>query len=78
MLVLTRKIGEEIRIGNDVVIRVCAIQGNRVKLGIDAPRTCRVRRSEMIAQSRARPGTTVERRDSAKSAAQPESYSSAK
>lgn len=47
MLVLTRKLSEEIRIGDDVVVKVLAINGNRVKLGIQAPPDVRIRRGEL-------------------------------
>ena len=47
MLVLSRKQGEEIVIGNDVHITVVSVQGNRVKLGITAPREIVVRRAEL-------------------------------
>lgn len=47
MLVLTRKPGEKIRIGEDIEITVISISGNRVKLGIDAPSEVGIRRSEV-------------------------------
>jgi carbon storage regulator len=47
MLILTRLPGEEIRIGPDIVIRVMAIKGNQVRLGIDAPRDIAVDREEI-------------------------------
>ena len=37
MLLLTRKLGENIRIGDDVKITIVEVKGNHVKLGIDAP-----------------------------------------
>lgn len=37
MLVLTRRVGERIRIGNDIEIMVVRVQGGAVRLGIDAP-----------------------------------------
>ena len=46
MLVLTRKIGEEIRIGDDITVKVTNVQGGRVKLGIDAPRSRRISRPD--------------------------------
>jgi carbon storage regulator len=46
-LVLTRKIGESIIIGDDVVVRVMAIQGGSVRLGIDAPPEVAVDREEI-------------------------------
>jgi len=47
MLVLTRKIGEQIVIGDDVCITVVAVQGDRVRLGITAPKDRRVDRREI-------------------------------
>lgn len=49
MLVLTRKEGEQIVVGNDVVITVVEIGRGRVKIGIQAPRTTVVDRSEVRA-----------------------------
>ena len=46
MLVLTRKVGEEIRIDDDILLKVTGVQGGRVKLGIDAPRHRRITRPE--------------------------------
>lgn len=47
MLVLSRKVGESICIGEDVVISVVKVSGNRVRLGISAPRNVDVLRSEL-------------------------------
>lgn len=47
MLVLSRKEGERLVIGDDVVITVTKISGNRITLGIDAPRDVRVTRGEL-------------------------------
>lgn len=44
MLVLARKTSETIHIGDDIVIKVIAIRGGQVKIGIDAPPGIRVRR----------------------------------
>ena len=49
MLVLSRKIGEEILIGDDVRLVVYRIHGNRVQIGIDAPRGIPVYRGELAA-----------------------------
>jgi len=38
MLILTRRIGEVLRIGDDVSITVLGVKGNQVRIGIDAPR----------------------------------------
>jgi carbon storage regulator CsrA len=47
MLVLKRKAGTEIIIGDEVVITVLSVQGNTVRLGISAPREVRIRRGEL-------------------------------
>lgn len=48
MLVLTRKYGEKIRIGDDITITVVEIGKSRVKLGIEAPAGHRILRSELV------------------------------
>jgi carbon storage regulator len=48
MLVLTRKIGERIVINEQIVLQVVAINGNRVRLGIQAPSGCRILREELL------------------------------
>ncbi len=47
MLVLSRKLDEVIRIGNDVEITVLAVKGNTVRIGIKAPREVKVLRAEL-------------------------------
>lgn len=47
MLVLTRKKGEEIRISDTITVVVVDIQGDRVRLGINAPRDVPVHREEV-------------------------------
>lgn len=47
MLVLTRKIGERIRIGDDITLVVTKMAGNRVTLGIEAPKEMRIVRGEL-------------------------------
>ena len=49
MLVLSRKPMERIQIGDNVFITVVEIRGNRVRIGIDAPRDLPVLRSELLA-----------------------------
>lgn len=48
MLVLTRKVGEEILIGDRINVKVIEISGNKVKLGIEAPAEMRIYREEII------------------------------
>ncbi|MFH1760524.1 MAG: carbon storage regulator CsrA [bacterium] len=47
MLVLTRKLGEVIRIGDDITVTVVELDGRNVKLGIQAPRSISVHREEV-------------------------------
>ncbi len=47
MLVLSRKAGEQLVIGDQIVITVQRIAGNRITLGIEAPREVRIRRGEL-------------------------------
>lgn len=47
MLVLTRRSGQAIRIGDDVVVRVLSAEGGQLRLGIEAPREVRVHREEV-------------------------------
>ena len=48
VLVLTRRPGERIHIGEDILLHVVRIQGGRVRIGIDAPAHCRVIRAELL------------------------------
>lgn len=50
MLVLSRKIGESILIGNNVTVEVRRVSRNRVALCIDAPQDVKIMRSEVIGQ----------------------------
>ncbi len=47
MLVLTRKVGETLRIGDEVKVTVLGIKGNQVRIGIDAPKNVPVHRQEV-------------------------------
>jgi carbon storage regulator len=47
MLVLSRKVGERIHVGDDVVLEIRRIAGNRVTLALDAPRHIRILRGEL-------------------------------
>ena len=48
MLVLTRRAGESIQIGDDVTVTVIAVNGDQIRVGIDAPRSLRVLRREVL------------------------------
>jgi carbon storage regulator len=47
MLVLSRKVGEEIRIDGQIKVRIVKISGNRVRIGIDAPDDVQIVRQEL-------------------------------
>ena len=53
MLILTRKIGETIILDGGIKITVSDIQGNHVKIGIDAPKEVKVYREEIIQRMKA-------------------------
>jgi carbon storage regulator len=48
MLVLSRKVGERIVIAGDIVVQVMAVNGGRVRLGIDAPASVGIWREECV------------------------------
>jgi carbon storage regulator len=56
MLVLTRKVGEQIVLGDDVRLTIVAIKGDRVRLGITAPKETVVDRKEIHERRIARQG----------------------
>ncbi|MEX0792916.1 MAG: carbon storage regulator [Pirellulaceae bacterium] len=50
MLVLSRKEGQDIVLGDNIVVRVMRTQGNRVQIGIEAPADVRITRGELAAK----------------------------
>jgi carbon storage regulator len=47
MLILTRRTGEKLVIGDNVVVTVLGVKGNQIRIGIDAPREVQVHREEI-------------------------------
>lgn len=47
MLVLTRKVGESLKIGDDIELKILSMDGEQIKLGIDAPREIAIHRKEV-------------------------------
>ena len=48
MLILTRRVGEALMIGDDVVINVLGVKGGQIRLGVDAPKEIPVHREEIF------------------------------
>ena len=50
MLILTRRVGESLKIGDDVTITVLSVRGHQVRIGIDAPKDVSVHHEEIYAK----------------------------
>ena len=48
MLILTRRVGETVMIGEEVTVTVLRVKGNQVRLGVNAPKTISVQREEIF------------------------------
>lgn len=48
MLILTRRVGEAVMIGDEVTVTVLRVKGNQVRLGVNAPKTVSVQREEIF------------------------------
>ena len=53
MLILTRRVGETVMIGDDVTITILGVKGNQVRVGINAPKSVAVHREEIYERIRA-------------------------
>ena len=47
MLILTRRVGESLIIGDDIVINILGVKGNQIRIGINAPKEISVHREEI-------------------------------
>ena len=61
MLILTRRVGETLMIGDDVTVIVLEVKGNQVRIGVNAPREVAVHREEIYDRIQCRGG--VEKND---------------
>lgn len=52
MLILTRRVGETLMIGDDVTVTVLGVKGNQVRIGVNAPRDVAVHREEIYERIR--------------------------
>jgi carbon storage regulator len=60
MLILTRRVGESLMIGDDVTITVLGVKGNQVRIGVDAPKEVAVHREEILNRIEAASGSAAE------------------
>jgi carbon storage regulator len=52
MLILTRRVGETVMIGNDVTVTILGVKGNQVRVGVNAPKNVAVHREEIYERIR--------------------------
>ena len=67
MLILTRRVGETLMIGNEVTVTVLGVKGNQVRIGVNAPKDVAVHREEIFERIKreedhdSRPGVPVDK-----------------
>ena len=67
MLILTRRVGEMLMIGDEVTVTVLGVKGNQIRIGVDAPKEVAVHREEIyqrIHQEVEQTGSTISRENS--------------
>jgi carbon storage regulator len=64
MLILTRRVGETVMIGNDVTVTVLGVKGNQVRVGVNAPKEVAVHREEIYERIKREEQTGVSTRRS--------------
>ena len=71
MLILTRRVGETVMIGDEVAVTVLRVKGNQVRLGVNAPKSISVQREEIFQRIK-REGDSTQNAGSAAESDQPE------
>ena len=59
MLILTRRVGETLMIGDDVTMTVLGVKGNQIRIGVNAPKNVSVHRLEIYQRIQAEKGTVT-------------------
>ena len=59
MLILTRRVGETVMIGDEVTVTVLGVKGNQVRIGVNAPKTVSVHREEIFQRIRGEAGNDL-------------------
>ncbi|MBU0500058.1 MAG: carbon storage regulator CsrA [Gammaproteobacteria bacterium] len=60
MLILTRRVGETLMVGDDVTVTVLGVKGNQVRIGINAPKDVSVHREEIYERIKAEQAAAAE------------------
>ena len=70
MLILTRRVGETVMIGDEVAVTVLRVKGNQVRLGVNAPKSISVQREEIFQRIKREAERPAEAADSSQEAAE--------